>query len=423
MNKIIEKFGKVVGNCAGTSPGRALDLLKAGYMASSVQMKMMPDKRLLPHQRYVALLNNRSIRQPLCRPERSAVVNLFFPCGLLHAMGIAPQFTEGLAGYLNGAGTEQAFIDYAEKAGIPQTYCSYHKILLGAVLSDVLPPPRFVANTSLACDANMSTFRTIAEHYGVPHFVVDVPGVRNEETVSYVSEQLREIASSIGQTMGGSLSVERLGEVIRRTNRSLKLYREHLKLLADRFVPNDLTSEMYKVFPTHVLLGTKGAERYFSLLLEDTRAAARSRGEKRILWVHTIPFWQDSIRNLLNFGDHIQILNCDLNFDSMEELDEARPYESMAGRLLSNMLNGRVENRAEGLLKMARFLKADGVVVFCHWGCRQTLGGSGLISELLEREGFPVLLLDGDGCDRKNINEGQMKTKLEAFLEMLEGKS
>jgi len=32
------------------------------------------------------------------------------------------------------------------------------------------------------------------------------------------------------------------------------------------------------------------------------------------------------------------------------------------------------------------------------------------------------LVLDGDGCDRDNINDGQMKTRLKAFLEMLEMK-
>lgn len=31
-----------------------------------------------------------------------------------------------------------------------------------------------------------------------------------------------------------------------------------------------------------------------------------------------------------------------------------------------------------------------------------------------------MLTLDGDGCDRRNINDGQMRTRLEAFLELLE---
>lgn len=420
LNNLVRGFGKAVGDSVTASPRKALALLRVGYRVSSLKVEVCPDKRLLPHQRYLAVISNRSVRMPLKRPDRSAMVNLLFPCELLHAMDILPEFTEGLAGFLNGAHCEQAFIGFAENAGVPQTYCSYHKSLLGAVLSGVMPPPRLVASTSLACDANINTFRAIAEHYGVPHFVVDVPGVFTEEAIGYVAHQLKELVSMMEETMGSPLKEDFLRAVIRSSNRSVEMYREHFRLLAGKYMPSDVTSEMYKIWPTHILLGTPYAERYFRLLLEDTRAAAPSRGEKRILWAHTIPFWQKSVRDMLNFSDRRQIVACDLNLDCLEGLDETRPYESMARRLLLSTLNGPEENRAGHLLKMARALRADGVVYFCHWGCKQTLGGAQLIRETLEREGFPVLVLDGDGCDRRNVNEGQMSTRLQAFLEMLE---
>ena len=34
--------------------------------------------------------------------------------------------------------------------------------------------------------------------------------------------------------------------------------------------------------------------------------------------------------------------------------------------------------------------------------------------------GIPMLILDGDGIDRRNSHDGQIRTRLEAFLEMLE---
>jgi benzoyl-CoA reductase/2-hydroxyglutaryl-CoA dehydratase subunit BcrC/BadD/HgdB len=422
MNRLIARFGKAVGEAVLPAPRRARILLQAGFAASALQQELLPDRRLLPHQKYVAAMDTRAILRPLVRPGRSAMVNLFFPCELLHAMKIAPLFTEGLACYLNGVGCEQAFLEVAENAGVPPTLCSYHRVLLGAALSDVLPAPRFVASTSLACDANISTFRAIAGHYGVAHFVVDVPGACTGETIAYVADQLRDAVAGIEETMGERLDQDRLTAVIRRANRSLALHREHLRLLADRTLPCDLTSEMNKVFPTHVLLGTPEAEEYFRLLLEDTRRSAASRGGTRILWAHTIPYWQESVRAPFNANGRRRLIACDLNVDTLEDLDEARPYESLARRLLTNMLNGPAENRAGKLLEMARGLKADGVIYFCHWGCKQTLGAARLIGERLEREGYPVLVLDGDGCDRKNINDGQMSTRLQAFMEMLESR-
>jgi benzoyl-CoA reductase/2-hydroxyglutaryl-CoA dehydratase subunit BcrC/BadD/HgdB len=69
---------------------------------------------------------------------------------------------------------------------------------------------------------------------------------------------------------------------------------------------------------------------------------------------------------------------------------------------------------------MAQETNAEGVVVFTHWGCKTTIGASGLIRDALEADGIPVLVLDGDGCNPANSSDGQLVTRVEAFLEMLE---
>ena len=420
MNKIVSKFGKWVGANIPENPEKARQLLKIGFSVSLYQSKIFPDRSLLPHQQFAYVMNTDAILKPFRNPDRAAIVNLFFPCELLWAMDIDPFFTEGMAAYLNGAACEHSFIRYAEDSGIPQTYCSYHKALLGAVLSNVIPVPRFAAYTTLACDANLNTFRSIADYFHIPCFAVDVPGLESADTVAYVSDQLRDLANAVGHIMGKRLDEDRLKEIIRRENHCVRMACEQLDLLADRFIPTDLTSEMNKIFPTHVNIGTENAEKYFRLLLEDTRKAKFSEGEKRILWVHTIPYWQESIRNLFNQNRKYQILLSDMNYDFLEESDENAPYDALARKLIRNPMNGRGQRRSEHILNLAKKLKAHGVVYFCHWGCKQTLGNARLTSERLQKAGYPVLILDGDGCDHNNINDGQMITKLQAFLEMLE---
>lgn len=63
--------------------------------------------------------------------------------------------------------------------------------------------PRFILNTSLACDANQLTFRRLAEFWDVPHFTVDVPYAPSEESVAQVAEQLRAMAAFV-QAHGGA---------------------------------------------------------------------------------------------------------------------------------------------------------------------------------------------------------------------------
>ena len=74
-----------------------------------------------------------------------------------------------------------------------------------------------------------------------------------------------------------------------------------------------------------------------------------------------------------------------------------------------------------GHIDLVKKLNADGVILFCHWGCKHTLGGARLGKKALEEAGLPTLLLDGDSCDRGFGGEGQAATRMEAFLEVLEG--
>ena len=77
--------------------------------------------------------------------------------------------------------------------------------------------------------------------------------------------------------------------------------------------------------------------------------------------------------------------------------------------------------RADRALKMAKTVGADGAILFCHWGCKETCGASPVIADALESAGIPVLILSGDGVDRRNSPDGQAGTRISAFLEMLGG--
>ncbi len=420
MNPLIAKFGKYVEQTVRTNPPKALALLKAAYRLSGWQMAYFPNKQLTPAQKYLAVLCNQAIQQPLRNPERSAVISAFLPCHALHAMNILPQFTEALACYLNGAGCEQVFIEAAEKSGSPKSYCSYHKVLLGAALSGVLPKPRFVINTTLACDANINTFRQLAEYYNIPQFVIDVPNSCTEQAVNYVARQLEDMTAFIEDVIQKKLDPDKLKESVRLGNRALSLYRSYLAELPGKFLTGDLTSAMYNIFPTHVLSGTPQTLKYFQLLLEDVRKAPPVQDQLRILWVHIIPFWQEPLREIFNFSPRYQIIAADLSLDSFSEIDENDIYKSTARKLLTNAYGGSIERRAANALQMARQLKADGVIYFNHWGCKATLGGAHYTKQLLQEAGFPTLVIDGDGCDRNNSNDGQILTRVQAFLEMLE---
>lgn len=414
-------FGKLVAGQIEEHPNRARRLFSAGLTLGGIQQRYFLNKQLPKSKQYLCFQSLQAVLQPLKHPARTAIVNIFLPCELLQAMDVRPQIAEGLSCYLCGTKCEQAFLEYAHARGVPETLCSYHRVLAGMALSDVLPKPLLIANTTMACDANIQNFRFLAAHYGVPHFTVDVPYEDSPQASAYVAEQLRALGSLLQEVCGTRLDENALCECVARSQRSLAQYHTYLGTLSGKFLPNELTAEMCGIFATHVLLGTPEAERYFTMLAQDANNAPGFRTGNRILWVHSMPYWQESIRSRLNFSEKYQILCSDLTLDNPLVTDTDDPYEIMARRILRNSFNGDFERRGQVILARAKQLHANGIIYFCHWGCRNTEGAAQLMKQMADAAGIPILLLDGDGCDRSNINDGQMLTRLEAFLELLEG--
>lgn len=418
MGNVIAKFGRCVCKITPEHPQAGRRLLLAGFGAFGLKLRLAPDKRLPPSRQYVARYVNQTLTGVLSHPERAAMVSVFMPCELLEAMDIVPMCAELYAAFMAGAGSEAVFAETAEAAGIPETYCSYHKVLLGSAYAGVLPAPAMVVNTSLVCDANNLTFRELAAHYGIPQYYVEVPPEQSEESLRYVEGQLRELAAFLQDKTGRRLEEDRLRQALVRSRNTIELFRACQERKAGRRLPGDLTSEMYEIYMTHNALGTAQAQRYARTLLADLEAAPPAHG-LRLLWLHTIPFWQEPARQALNFSGRCQVVSCDMNFEGLVDIDPDRPYESMARRLVYSRWNGGGE-RVAAAVDMARALSVDGVICFCHWGCKQTMGLSAVLKTTLEENGFPTLIINGDGCDRRNTSDGQTATRLNAFLEMLE---
>ena len=106
MNPMIETFGALVGKAAAKSPDRARRLLEAAFYASNFQAKHFPSRKLTTARAFISPVCMDAVLHPLAHPERSAIVNLFLPCEILHAMRIEPQIAEGLSCYFSGAGSE-----------------------------------------------------------------------------------------------------------------------------------------------------------------------------------------------------------------------------------------------------------------------------------------------------------------------------
>lgn len=423
MNKAIEIFGNHIYKLTPSNPKKALKQLSFVYTAAGLQCKYLPSKLLLPARQYMQWAAADSAIKPLNNPQNSAIVSLYLPCEILHAMGIYQMFPEALSCYLAAAGSEKIFIETAENNGIPKTLCSYHKAFIGFAESGVLPKPKFIINTSLACDVNHLSFRRVADYYQVPHFMIDVPSQYNEKNLQYVENQLHQMVDFIEENSDYKLDESRFNEAIDRSKNTIRNFRKIIELRKDRYLSDEMTSQMLSIFATHIMLGSIEAEKYSIDMIQQLSECPKVYKGVRLLWVHTLPYWQEALRGLLNNTDRGEIVACDMVFDALDvNTDEKNPYRYMADRLLRNTVNGSRENRINAALKYAKELNADGVIWYCHWGCKQTAGSSAAAKAFFEANGLPTLILDGDGCNSQNVNDGQTVTRMEAFLELLENR-
>ena len=400
-------------------PNVSFNLLKAGYWLEGNVLSKFKEKDFLNSQKYLSKISMDFVLEPMQHSSNAALVNIFTPCEFLHAMDIYPQFIEAFSSYLSGAGCESAFIDFAEKEGISDNFCSYHKAFLGAATSKVLPAPKCAITTSLACDANINTFRAISKECGINKYVIDVPYEYSKDAEEYVEMQLKEMVSFLEDNFNRKLNEDNLKKIILNENKSIDYYKKFLDKLAYKYYPNTLTLEMYRIFATHAFLGHDKVLEYYRLLLEDIDKCNEVKGN-RILWTHLIPFYSEPLREIFNLNEDNQLVICDFNFDSLIQLDADKPYKSIAKKLILNHFNGGYDRKVDNILKMCNKLKIDGVVHLCHVGCKQSFGGAYILKEKLESNNIKTLIIDGDGIDKRNGNDEQIRTRMEAFLDIIE---
>ncbi|MBM3150014.1 MAG: 2-hydroxyacyl-CoA dehydratase, partial [Chloroflexi bacterium] len=108
------------------------------------------------------------------------------------------------------------------------------------------------------------------------------------------------------------------------------------------------------------------------------------------------------------------------HFDYLVEEDAEEPYLALARGYLNRPGCARmtgVEERLADMMKLAKDYAVDGVVYTSVKFCDQHLSDAPYFAEKLKEAGIPILFLEND-YTWSTI--GQLKTRVEAFIEMLD---
>jgi benzoyl-CoA reductase/2-hydroxyglutaryl-CoA dehydratase subunit BcrC/BadD/HgdB len=78
-----------------------------------------------------------------------------------------------------------------------------------------------------------------------------------------------------------------------------------------------------------------------------------------------------------------------------------------------------IADSIEDLLDAVKEYKVDGVVLSFNPSCRLTYVSQTELQKSLEDRGIPTLGLECDMADERTYSEGQVKTRMDAFIERL----
>ena len=402
-------------------PGRARELMKLGLALKNFQEEHIGTKGLpLPYETlFISSMN--MVRRALKYPKKSVWTNIFGPVEIFQCLGLQAISVEALATIVTGFHIEDYLIDAAEDAGISQTLCSYHKNFLGGLLTGILPTPAYAVTTSTVCDGNLSTFRFASAERGIGMRILDVPHHYSEEGEKYLADQLRDMTHELEIVTGTQVNQNELKEVLHRENESRKYYMEFLEATKEICYPNTLTLNQCMILATHLNIGTQETLKFFRDLAEDVKHYKPYRGN-RIMWIHLQPLYDEVLKEIFNLSYENSIQLFDFNIDYMESMDEDHPFEAIARKMIFNRYNGDFSRKVKFIEECLDEYQPDGVIHYCHWGCRQSAGGASYLKKVAAERNLPMLILDGDAIDRRNTQAGQIKTRTEAFLEMLKNR-
>ena len=357
--------------------------------------------------------------------HRVAWCGIATPYDLLAALDVTPCFVEFVGATLASAGMAGAMIESAEQSGYSTDSCAYHRAVLAADLAGLMPDADFLVGTSLPCSGGLAVIEQLAHRHDRDLMLIHVPARDDAEAVTYLSEQYRALASFAERQLDQRLDPGALRTSLERANRTRERMVELFALAAASPSPARRRDMVNVGITLPLMFGTEAGVRVAETYRDELAAklAARDphtpREPVRLMWLQNRIQFRSPVEDLLwdEFG--AAIVADELNDVPYEPLDLDDPFDSMARRTLSMPLMMSAHRRVEHIRQMVERYEIDAVINPCHWGCRQGTGTRGLVQGGLQEHDIPVLNLEVDCVDARQFAEGQVRTRLEAFVEML----
>ena len=354
------------------------------------------------------------------------------PVEIFYAMDVVPALIEAANILANLCNTWDESFAAAKAYGLAPEVCSQHRLLVGNALNGTLPHPDAVVWTNLACDNTAKSGDLVQRLWDCPGLYVDYSYYTGEHDLAYAVRELEEMVAFLEAVTGRKMDWDRLERAVRYGREAMLLQQEieHLR----KAVPHPLRSRsgMFSHLISFYYQGTPEGVTFFRTLRDEAKARVE-RGEGfikdakyRLLMFYEPPIFGWKLIDWLE-RVHGAVLVFEPAFGQWGpgDIDPSKPLEALARktflRPIYRPFQGPVEPLVEDMLRGAKEYSVDGVISFCHVGCRQSSSCNRLLKDkIMEETGLPFFAVEHDLCDPAFASEEEMRDKIEGFLEMID---
>ena len=277
------------------------------------------------------------------------------------------------------------------------------------------------------CDASRRLF-DLWQHYVPAPFchVMTVPRKYSERAHDLYFTQVLELKKGLEAHLGVEITGQALMKSIALYNESRSLLRTFNDLRKLDEPPID-GSQTMEVLNASSRMPKEAFNDCLRRLLRDLECSkSRSRGKARIMLAGSALNNAEFIQSIERIGGLVVTdeLCTGTRYwaDPVSVGDQEEPLKAIARRYLNNFPCARMypsEERFQRMLQLIREFRVDGVISQTIRYCSPYSNDLPLLSDLLNRNGIPMLSLD---VEYGTSGSGQILTRVQAFLEMLEAR-
>ena len=308
---------------------------------------------------------------------------------------------------------------------LPSNFCSYLRHITDRALKGELKGIEAIV-FSHSCDGARRTFDVFDQYIGdIPVQFIDVPKSSDEVSISYFREQLVLLKTFLEKLSGEDISEDSIKHSIERYSRNRALLRKVYRLNPHQNILS--ASDFMSLLELNMAVPKEQANAILEQVCteyETAHSAHQSREKRERVRVFISGNMFDSLP-LLDFIEECggAIVGDDFCFGGrygqLEMTEEDDPLTMLAKGYLGKVPCGRMQNnrdRFEYILQEMERSNAQGVIYTSLKFCDHFLVDYPVLKKLLDARGIPSLFLEGEYY---SFASGQVKTRVEAFLEML----